>query len=182
MKKYFVFTLTLLVIHSMYGQDKRTIPINISYFGDSILHPGIEIGYENTFYKLFNYTASIGSYIHQRNHVGLFLNAGINWRYTFPIGYSMEFGLGLGYLHKWEHGGDTYVVDDNGNVSIKPKYGQPRFMPQVKLGLLGWDFRKKTNLPLRLNADIVGFLEYPFNTYWLPHVALKIGGTYYFSF
>jgi hypothetical protein len=146
------------------------------------LHPGIEIGYENTFFKSFNFTASIGAYVHQRNHVGLFLNSGLNWRHTFPVGYSMEFGLGLGYLHKWEHGSDTYIVDNSGNVSVKPKQGQPRFMPFARIGLLAWDLRKKTNLPLRLNADIIGFLEYPFNNYALPHIALKIGATYYFCF
>ncbi|MDR1566548.1 MAG: hypothetical protein LBS48_04595, partial [Treponema sp.] len=91
MKKYIVFALVLLAVHPIYGQEKKAIPINISYFGDSLLHPGIEIGYENTFYKLFkftsfNFTASLGYYVHQRNHAGLFLNAGINWRLTFPIG------------------------------------------------------------------------------------------------
>jgi hypothetical protein len=182
MKKGLVILLLLTAANFVYGQNKKEIPINISYFGDYLLHPGIEIGYENTFYKGFNFTVSIGTYIHQRNHVGLFFNAGANWRHTFPIGYSVELGLGLGYMHKWEHGGDTYLVDDSGNVSVKPKYGQPRFMPFVKLGLLGWDFRKKTNLPLRINVDVIGFAEYPFNNFILPHFALKVGGTYYFTF
>jgi len=183
MKTLVFLLLIFLTGNTIYGQDnKRVLPINVSYFGDTLINPGIEIGYENTFWRSFNYTVSIGTYVHQRNHTGLFLEAGINWRHTFPIGYSMEFGLGLGYLHTWEHGGDTYVVDDNGNVSVNPKYGHPHFMPSVKLGLIGWDFREKTNIPLRLNADIIIFGQYPFNNYMLPHAALKIGGTYYFSF
>jgi len=178
-----IFIVLFFIGNLIYAQENnRIIPINISYFGEMIVHPGIEIGYENTFYKWFNYTASIGTYVHQRNHVGLFLSAGINWRYTFPIGYSMEFGLGLGYLHTWEHGGDVYIVDDNGNVSVKPKYGRPHFMPSVKLGLLGWDLRKKSNIPIRINTDIIVFGQYPFNNYLLPHVALKIGVTYYYEF
>jgi hypothetical protein len=80
------------------------------------------------------------------------------------------------------HGGDIYTVDDTGNVSEKPNFGRPHFMPSIKIGLLGWDFRKKTNVPLRLNADIVGFGQYPFNSYMMPHLAIKIGGTYYLSF
>jgi len=180
MKKIFmVFVLICLFLPSTFGQDKRTMPINVSYFGESLIHPGIEIGYENTFFKSFNFTVGIGAYIHQRNHVGLFVNTGINWRHTFPIGYSMEFGLGLGYLHTWEHGGNTYIVDDSGNVSIKSKYGRPNFMPTVKLGLLGWDFQKKAGIPLRINADILIFGQYPFNNYVMPHVALKTGVTYY---
>lgn len=164
----------------IYAQDnKGVIPINVSYFGDTLINPGIEIGYENTFYKGLNFTLSIGAYIHQRNHVGLFFNPGLNWKHTFPIGYSMEFGVGLGYLHTFVHGGNIYVVDDSGGVSVKGNYGRPHFMPSVKLGLLGWDFRKKTRIPLRLNSDIIIFGQYPFNNYILPHIALKIGGTYY---
>ena len=166
----------------VYAQDRGVIPINVSYFGDTIINPGIEIGYENTFFRSLNFTVSIGSYIHQRNHAGLFLNTGLNWRHTFPIGYSMEFGLGLGYMHTWPHGGNIYTVDGSDNVSVKPNYGRPHFMPSVKLGLLGWDFRKKTNIPLRLNSDIIIFGQYPFNNYMLPHIALKIGGTYYLTF
>jgi len=181
MKKYAVFTFLFLIIHSVYGQNENVIPINISYFGETITHPGIEIGYENNFFESFNFTVSLGMYTHQRNHTGLFLNTGINWRHTFPIGYSMEFGVGAGYLHTWEIGGDTYVVDDNENVSIKQQYGHPHFMPSIKLGLIGWDFREKTDIPLRINADIIIFGQLPFNSYIIPHAALKIGGTYYLS-
>ena len=133
----------LLIGNYIYAREiNRTIPINFSYFGETITHPGIEIGYESTFYKGFNFTVSIGTYVHQRNHVGLFINGGLNWRYTFSIGYSPEIGIGLGYLHTWAHGGPTYVVDDTGNVSIN-KIGRPHFMPLIKLGLIGWDLRKK---------------------------------------
>jgi hypothetical protein len=174
--------IAFLCINYIYGQDRRVIPINISYFGETLVHPGFVIGYENNFFRSFNFTVSIGTYIHYRNHAGLFLNAGLNWRHTFPIGYSMEFGFGLGYLHTWVHGGNIYIVDDDGNVSIKPNRGRPHFMPSLKIGLLGWDFRKRTEIPLRLNADIIIFGRYPFNNFILPHVAMRIGGTYYFSF
>jgi hypothetical protein len=171
----------LFITHNVCGQDNKTIPINISYFGETFVHPGIEIGYENTFFKKFNYTASIGTYFHQRNHTDLFLSGGLNWRHTFSFGYSPEFGIGLGYLHTWEAGGSTYTVDENGKVSKKTKWGHLHIMPSVKLGLLGWDLRKKTNIPLRINGDIVVFGQYPFNNYLLPHLAIKIGATYYFT-
>jgi hypothetical protein len=176
-----MLVMILLTVHSIYGQDRENVPINVSYFGETIIHPGIEIGYENTFFKSFNFTIGIGTYIHQRNHVGLFINTGLNWRHTFPIGYSIEFGFSLGYLHTWEHGGDTYIVDDKGNVSVKTKYGHLHFMPIIKLGFLGWDFRQKTNIPIRLNCDVIIFGQYPFNNYIMPHAALKLGATYYFS-
>jgi hypothetical protein len=176
-----VIAMILLSLNSVYGQEKKEISVNLSYFGETIVHPGFEIGYENTFFKGFNFTVSIGTYVHQRNHTGLFLNGGINWRHTFPIGYSPEIGIGLGYLHTWPHGGPVYAVDDNDNLSIT-RSGRSHFMPTVKLGILGWDLRQKTNIPMRINTDIVVFGQYPFNSYMLPHFALKIGGTYYFTY
>jgi hypothetical protein len=119
--------------------------------------------------------------VHQRHHAGLFFSGGINWRYTFPIGYSPEFGIGLGYLHTWQHGGKTYTVDDDGNVNSKTVYGHPSFMPIIKLGLFGWDLRKKTNIPMRINIDAVAFGQLPYNNYFMPHFALKTGVTYYFD-
>ena len=179
----FLLLLTLAVIAwHINGQESQTrIPVNLSYFGHSILHPGIEAGYENSFYGPFNFTVSIGTYVHQRNHSALFLNGGVNCRHTFSSGYSMEFGLGLGYLHTWQHGGKTYTVDNNGKVSEKTVFGFPGFMPTIKLGLLGWDLRKKTNIPLRINIDAIAFGQLPYNNYIMPHFALKAGATYYFN-
>jgi hypothetical protein len=182
MRKLFILLIPVFFSLSAYGQEKqKQIPVNISYFGDTLVHPGIEIGYENNFYKWFNFTVSIGTYVHQRHHSGLFLNGGVNWRYTFPIGYSLEFGAGLGYLHTWHHGGKTYTVDDNGKVSIKPALGRPSFMPTIKLGVLGWDLRQKTNIPIRINVDAIAFGQLPYNRYIMPHFALKAGATYYFD-
>ena len=155
--------------------------MNVSYFGETLIHPGIEIGYEGLFHKWFNFTVSIGTYVHQRHHTGLFLDAGLNWRHTFPVGYSLEFGVGLGYLHTWQHGGKTYTVDNDGNVSVKTVLGHPSFMPTIKIGLFAWDFRKKTNVPIRINLDAVAFGQLPYNNFIMPRFALKTGVTYYFS-
>lgn len=182
MRKIIVLLLMAVITGSVQGQEtQKQLPINISYFGHSILHPGIEAGYENNFWGPFNFTVSIGTYVHQRNHTAAFLNAGINWRHTFPIGYSMEFGLGLGYLHTWQHGGPIYTVDDNGNVNKEIAIGRPSLMPSLKLGLLGWDFRKKTSIPLRINVDAIAFGQYPYNNFIMPRFALKAGATYYFD-
>jgi hypothetical protein len=184
MRKLIILLLVVIFSHSLFGQENqsaRQIPINFSYFGETLVHPGFEAGYENTFYKWFNYTASIGYYVHQRHHAGLFLSAGINWRYTFSIGYSLEFGVGLGYLHTWQHGGKTYTVDDDGNVDRKIASGFPSFMPTIKICLFGWDLRNKTGIPIRINIDAIVFGQLPYNRYFMPHFALKTGLTYYFN-
>jgi len=181
MKKFIVLAFAVLIGSAAFPQseDQKLMPVNLSYFGETLVHPGFEAGYENNFYKRFNYTASVGYYVHQRHHAGLFLNGGVNWRYTFPFGYSMEFGAGLGYLHTWQHGGKTYTVDSNGNVNTKPAAGHPSLMPTIKLGLLGWDLRKQTNIPVRINVDAIAFGQFPYNRYIMPHFALKAGATYY---
>jgi len=181
MRKIFLFFLILFIGGFIFAKENNAvIPINFSYFGETITHPGFSLGYENTFFRGFNFTVSIGTYVHQRNHTGLFLNSGINWRHTFPIGYSPEIGIGLGYLHTWSHGGSVYVVDDNDNVSTK-RASRPHFMPSLKLGFFGWDLWEKTNIPMRINTDVIIFGRYPFNNYILPQAALKVGVTYYFE-
>jgi len=179
LKKISVLVL-LITGNIIYAQESnRVIPLNLSYFGETITHPGVVIAYEKAFHRLFNFTVSIGTYVHQRNHVGLFLSAGLNWRHTFSSGYSPQFGIGLGYLHTWEHGGRTYVVDADGNVSVRPRIGRPNFMPSVKLGFFGWDLRQRTDIPIRINADIIAFGQFPFNNFILPRVALRVGATYF---
>jgi hypothetical protein len=105
----------------------------------------------------------------------------INWRKTFTCGYGLNFGVGIGYLHTWPHGGKIYTVDDNGTVDIKTNWGKPSLMPSLKLGLLSWDFRRRSSLPLRLFSDIIIFGEYLYNDYIMPHAALNLGATYYFQ-
>jgi len=52
-------------------------------------------------------------------------------------------------------------------------------MPSLKLGLFGWDLRKGADVPARVNADIVVFGQYPYNSYFMPRAALRVGATYY---
>ena len=181
MKKILVFLLLITGSAVFAHGGGGVIPVNFSYFGETIIHPGFEIGYENAFYNGFNFTVSIGFYIHQRNHTGFYFNSGINWRHTFPVGYSMEFGIGFGYLHTFVHGGDTYTVDDNGDIFVKPNYGRSNFMPLIKLGLFGWDLRNNAGIPIRINLDVIIFGQFPYNNFIMPHIALKTGTTYFFE-
>jgi hypothetical protein len=182
MRKIFLlfFFLFLTFVSNVDAQIfKENIPLTIAYFGETIVHPGVYIGSEHSLNNAFIVSLGIGTYLHYRHHRGFFVYGIINWRKTFSFGYGMEYGFGLGYLHTWEHGGKTYVVDDYGNVREKNNWGRPSLMPILRLGVFNWDFRKNTNMPLRLFYDIVIFGQYPYNNYIMPHIALKIGGTYY---
>jgi len=181
MRRTLLLFFLLFFINNINAQVfEEQIPVTISYFGETIIHPGLYMGSERLLNNAFVVSFGIGTYLHYRHHQGLFIHANISWRKTFNFGYGVEFGMGLGYLHTWEHGGKTYTVDDYGNVKEKTKWGRPSLMPIIKLGFLNWDFRKNINTPLRLFSDIVIFGQYPYNNYIMPHIALKIGGTYYF--
>jgi hypothetical protein len=174
----FIMALTINII--VKAQDSLMVfPVNISYFGETLVHPGVSFSYEHNLKRNFLITPSLGTYLHVKNHRAVFMDACFSWRKTFRFGYSMEYGIGIGYFHTWEHGGKTYTVNDNDETETKFKWGRPNIMPSVKIGLLGWDFRKKTKLPVRVNADIIAFGQYPFNNFTMPHAALRLGFTYY---
>ena len=62
------------------------------------------------------------------------------------------------------------------SISEAENFGYPHLMANLSLGF-GWDFAKNDLAPvlyfLRLNA----FGEYPFNSFFLPHIALQTGVT-----
>ncbi|MDH5717947.1 MAG: hypothetical protein OEZ22_09945 [Spirochaetia bacterium] len=159
----------------------QSLPLTLSYFGETLVHPGVYAGSEISIHENFLASLSIGTYLHYRHHRGAFVNADFSWRKTFSIGYSMEFGAGLGYLHTWSHGGTIYTVTDAGVVEEKPNYGFSSLMPKLNLNLLGWDFRKSHDIPFRAFSGIVLFGQYPYNQFMMPHFALQLGGTYYLN-
>jgi hypothetical protein len=171
-----VFFNAFLVNAQFYENE---IPITGSYFGETLLHPGIYLGSEWPVRKNLVVGYGLGTYLHCKHHLGLFLSGDFSWRKTFRPGYTICFGLGIGYLHTWPHGGKIYSVDENGNIESVTNWGQPSVMPSLKLGLLGWDFRQKTSFPCRIFADVVIFGQYPYNDYIMPHAALSLGATYY---
>lgn len=172
----------LIIFNPVFGNAqffKGEIPVTGSYFGETLLHPGIYLGTEYPIKNNLVTCFGMGTYLHCKHHLGLFLSSDLNWRKTFRFGYTMNFGIGIGYLHTWPHGGKIYVVNDNGDVESKTNWGRPSVMPSLKLGLLGWDFRQNDIFPCRIFADIVIFGQYPYNDYIMPHAALSVGITYY---
>ena len=158
---------------------KNEIPITGSYFGETLLHPGIYLGSEYSIKNNLVACFGMGTYLHCKHHLGLFISGDLNWRKTFRCGYALNFGIGIGYLHTWPHGGKIYEVNDNGDVERKTNWGNPSLMPSLRLGFLNWDFRQKDIFPCRIFADIVIFGQYPYNDYIMPHAALNLGATYY---
>ncbi len=166
--------------------DQSKWSVSLSYFGEWISHPGFTLGAE---YKLREnqkqsvklFTAlSAGRYVHQENHKALFIDALIGHRFTTPVGYFGDILLGVGYLHTWPDAVGYTGVDEDGNLIEKDHPGDPHIKLNLSLGLLGWDFGKRTNIPLTAVTRVALFGETHYNDYILPHVALQVEFTYQF--
>ena len=177
-----ILIVLLVIFNPVFGSAqffKGEIPVTASYLGETLLHPGIYLGSEYSIKNNLVACFGMGTYLHCKHHLGAFISSDLNWRKTFRFGYGLDFGIGIGYLHTWPHGGEIYIVNDNGDIETKTNWGKPSVMPSLKLGLLSWDFRQKNIFPCRIFADIIIFGQYPYNDYMMPHAALNMGATYY---
>ncbi len=187
------FTSLILLLVNTYAYSAEITELNqnrnpnklpaltVGYFGEMFSHPGMMVGAEFTIVGNQNHqllgTLNVGWYVHRRNYHALFLNSEIGYRYTFNVGFNIHTLLGVGYFHKFADG--TIYEVRNDTLKEVRNTGRPRFMPSFSLGL-GWDFRKKTNLPFGLFTRVQVFGEYPDDSFFMPHAALLIGANYYF--
>jgi hypothetical protein len=157
----------------------RRFSITVSYFGEFfITHPGFTLGFEfdifinkKDYYKVIT-AVNLGFYAHPYNSCDLFFDTQIGNRFTAPVGYFSDIFIGIGYLHSWPLGTIYSGVNSNGELMTKINSGFPHLYINVGLTLFGWDFSRKTKLPLSMMIRIFAFGEYPYNQMILPHSAV----------
>jgi hypothetical protein len=200
MKKQVIRALIILLsvplsISTILGQNNRaTQGISLSYFNDQLLKPGMRVGYEYPIWgkikekdsgkstiKEFVVKMNIGFHTHKRNTTAVFLNATIGYRFTTNSGFIIEpLHIGTGYVYNFL-GADTYSIDNN-TVKKVNNAGNSTFMtPYLSLIGVGYDFRKKQNLPFSAYISIDPFLRYPVNTQTKLTLSIPVGFTYYFK-
>ena len=155
-----LFLFSCWMVFSSSAQEEsepKSIPISISYFGQSAIHPGIKVG---TAFKLKSWSASKGEKVKLRDLVvqpqfAIYTRVGYNTNYYFltDLGYRMQtqdkrfymiFSGGLGYLMQSEHLG--FSVDlGSGDHTNKNREFRGYFIPTVSYELggnikpkLGW--------------------------------------------
>ncbi|HEX8349305.1 MAG TPA: hypothetical protein VF598_05045 [Hymenobacter sp.] len=162
------------------AQETGRAAVTVGYFGETITHPGLFAGYEHNLRPQKRYqlllAATLGGYVHRRNHAGLFSEVGLGQRLHFRSGFFLEQSIGIGYLHTFLNGGPIYEVNDKGEVSESKNLGRPHLMPSISLGF-GWNVAHSEKLPLLVFIRPRAFWQYPFNRYALPHLALQAGIT-----
>ena len=163
---------------SAHGQESRRladrIPFkcSIAYFGEFVLHPGIEAELQ---YPLVQrggsyafVAAALGGYYHPRFATGVFLNGRLGYRLALPWGFFLDGRLGAGYLHTFL---GAPVYDSNGN--LLSSFGLPSVMPLASIGI-GYSSTRTQTAP-SVFTRIVAFGQYPFNGTVLPHLGIVIG-------
>ncbi|MNS11055.1 hypothetical protein D3C72_425860 [compost metagenome] len=164
----------------MPGAPRVGLPLTIAYFGETVTHPGLLVGTEHKaweagWHRAF-LAANMGGYRHPGNHTGLFLDGGLGYRLTLPVGLSLEAMAGLGYLHTVLDG-RVFAPGPNGGVEAVTDLGRPAWMPSAAVGV-GLDAGGLGLPGSRVFTRLQLFGQYPFNTYVLPHVALQVGLTW----
>jgi hypothetical protein len=164
--------------------------LNVSYFGKSVTRPGIKVGTSYTYHgfkprfhengdsvtRQLVLLPNIGTYFHFENHYGLFVNAETGFRVVYPKGLFWQVEAGAGFLRTFL-AGKVYEVNDQGEVSRIVLAGSNQFMPSAGI-TLGKNLAEREKLVSAFFGRIGGFLQYPYNTMWLPSITLELGITF----
>lgn len=122
-----------LVIHAHAQTDKVSSNITLAY-NASIIYPGFRGGIEypvkqinitkfrhksreRHLVKMHYLSAELGYYHHQTFHDNIYLLLGWQMRKQHPRGFFTQFSPGIGYSRTFL-GGETYLVDDSGKISL----------------------------------------------------------------
>jgi len=114
---------------------------------------------------------TVGSYIHPRNHTGLFTL--VYGELLRPPRAHVRFSVRLmaGYYHTWPDG-TLYGFDDGGALVVVPNTGS------AHLGVgcdLGWRLSGLSFMGLTPFIRCILMGEYPYNGYLLPHPGISVG-------
>ena len=130
--------------------NNQRFGFSMGYYGDKIANSGYQLGLERYLATTNNYnvigSVLVSNYFVKNINTAVSLTPRIGLRYTANSGITLESHLGLGYLQRFYKYND-YKIDTQGQVVSDRKASQASVMPNFAFGL-GYDFRKKTNLPI----------------------------------
>lgn len=199
MRKTVLVIIFFMALKSLLAQSdsSKCIGLSLSYFGESITHPGIAVGLEYELWSKYGMrvkksgkridrkhkvvlNGNLDTYFHKRNHVGVLLNGEAGYKYIRKKGFFYEGAAGIGYFHTFLQG-DTYVVSDANEVSRVKLASQSNFSCSMWCGI-GKDYSFKEGKPWAWKLLTGWFLQYPFGASKLWHTAAEVGVIYYMNF
>ncbi|MFY0671930.1 MAG: hypothetical protein JXQ87_00915 [Bacteroidia bacterium] len=168
-----------ILVSAQEGQDSK-IAIELNYYGDFIMHPGIETGIQYNILQKEKLTLhadlNLGAYWHKWNHNAYFTQAKLGTRITGKSGFFTDFSLGLGFMLTTPNG-DIYSGNESFEIVPIRRPINRHLAPNGSL-MFGWDFSKKSESKWMCQLGLEAFWQYQVNQYSLPHLALKTGIIY----
>ena len=157
------------------------LALTASYFGEVGTHPGLALGVDYTLAHLGDahevfVRGQVGGYLHPRLYWAAFAGGEVGWRSTTSFGLRGEVALGLAYLHTIL-ASPVYAVGSDGQATATTDLGHPGVMPSATLGV-GWDFGRRTGVPLAVMLRPIVFWQFPVNQSALVHFGGLLSFTY----
>ena len=174
----FVVLLFCYVLANAQTEELATKAVSVSYFGETLTHPGLALGVEH--YPLQSpkhqlvWSVSVGGYLHPRNNTSFFARLQVGQRLLLGGKFMLENFVGIGYLRQRPQGGAVYRVLPNGAVVENKRSGSGKIMPSVALGI-GYNGIKIHGKSIKVFARPEIFWKAPFNGYYLTHFAMNTG-------
>ena len=184
---------SMLLFFSMNSLSAQTFElpkfqISLSYFGEMMTHGGIRLGITTPISQtikdkgeeaFINKGWLVGGYVtyykHPRNHKGLMFTGAIGRQRIGKNGFQTSLNIEAGYMLSILDG-ETYEWNSSEIVEA-----DSRGSSHVVFGLnggFGWNFGKKTDLPLSFMIQPHFYFQAPYNTIIVPRVALETKLTY----
>lgn len=117
-------------------------------------------------------------YLHPKNSRVFYINTGIGYRWHSKGILFLSTSLCLGYIHSFVDG-DLYA-ERNGEIVKIADTGQPGIMPYADF-TVGMDFFEDQTHQFSPFFKLLGFGQYPYNGYMLPHFGFQLGAIYSFD-
>jgi hypothetical protein len=168
----------------------RKPAIKLSY-NSSLIYPGVSAGAEymfkekeivnqkrkskqNCFTRKQLITMNLSWYHHYGFHDNIYLTSEWATRKKRRSGYYSEFSAGSGYSRTFL-GGTTYMVGEDGNISIK-KHAGYNYAVATTGGGIGYDFSSRHKTPVSVFTKMNLIFMFPYNSsiYFRPVLELGV--------
>jgi hypothetical protein len=156
-----------------------SLPLTVSYFGETLARPGLRLATELTVARLGEHRLfvepALGGYFHRAHSLGLFAESLIGYRHAFGPRFRMEALVGVGYLHTFVDG-TMYEARGTSTPSAVTNLGRPSVMPSAAVSFR-WNLGREANTSPSLFVRPRVFWQAPYNQGSLMHAAVEAGFT-----
>ena len=130
-------------------------------------------GKEKQKFRVLLTRSEAGFYRYRFNHTGVLFQQSIGFRYQHRTAYLFEWMLTAGLLRTF-YDGNVYKVSDDGIVSTLKNFGRLYGITGMSVAF-GLDLEKRSKpLPFTVSLQPSLWIQYPYNSYFLPHFSTRL--------